>query len=62
MTISVRPIGIIRSRFSEVTGMPIQTAGAPDEPRFDVRGTDRVGWFAVKLDQLSKVRSDDRMA
>ena len=159
MTISLRPIGIVRSRFAEVAGMPIQTAGAPDEPgrvevlpefaaglkdiegfeylillthmhrvgkellevvpfldteahgvfatraparpnriglsiarlvsvegctlhftgndmldqtpfldikpyvpRFDVRETDRVGWFAARLDQLSKVRSDDRMA
>ncbi|MBO9648985.1 MAG: tRNA (N6-threonylcarbamoyladenosine(37)-N6)-methyltransferase TrmO [Variovorax sp.] len=159
MTISLRPIGIVHSRFIEVAGMPIQTAGAPDEPgrvevlpefatglkdiegfeylillthmhraskellevvpfldtethgvfatraparpnriglsivrlvsvegctlhftgndmldqtpvldikpyvpRFDVRETDRVGWFAARLDQLPKVRSDDRMA
>ncbi|MBB3177505.1 tRNA (N6-threonylcarbamoyladenosine(37)-N6)-methyltransferase TrmO [Variovorax sp. Sphag1AA] len=159
MTISLRPIGIVHSRFTEVAGMPIQTAGAPDEPgrievlpefaaglkdiegfeylillthmhraskellevvpfldtethgvfatraparpnriglsivrlvsvegctlhftgndmldetpvldikpyvpRFDARGTDRVGWFAARLDQLPKVRSDDRMA
>ena len=27
-----RPIGIVRSRFTAVTGMPIQTAGAADEP------------------------------
>jgi tRNA (Thr-GGU) A37 N-methylase len=34
----------------------------PYVPRFDVRETDRVGWFAARLDQLPKVRSDDRMA
>lgn len=159
MTLSLRPIGIVRSRFTEVAGMPIQTAGAPDEPgraevhpefaaglkdiegfeylillthmhraskellqvvpfldnephgvfatraparpnrlglsivrlvsvegctlhftgndmldqtpvldikpyvpRFDARQTDRVGWFAPKLDQLPDVRSDDRMS
>jgi len=159
MTINLQPIGIVRSRFTEMAGMPIQTAGAPDEPghvdvlpefaagpkdiegfeylillthlhrvgkellevvpfldteahgvfatraparpnriglsivrlvsvegctlhftgndmldqtpvldikpyvpRFDVRETDRVGWFAARLDQLPKVRSDDRMA
>jgi len=26
-----RPVGIVRSRFIESAGMPIQTAGAPDE-------------------------------
>ena len=26
-----RPIGFVRSPFTEVVGMPIQTAGAPDE-------------------------------
>jgi tRNA-Thr(GGU) m(6)t(6)A37 methyltransferase TsaA len=26
-----RPVGVVRSRFTEATGMPIQTAGAPDE-------------------------------
>lgn len=159
MTIGLRPIGIVHSRFTEVAGMPIQTAGAPDEPgrievlpefatglkdiegfeylillthmhraskellevvpfldtethgvfatraparpnriglsivrlvsvegctlhftgndmldqtpvldikpyvpRFDARETDRVGWFAARLDQLPAVRSDDRMA
>jgi len=31
-TITCRPIGRILSRFSETTGVPIQTAGAPDEP------------------------------
>jgi tRNA (Thr-GGU) A37 N-methylase len=26
-----RPVGIVRSRFTEATGMPIQAAGAPEE-------------------------------
>ena len=26
-----RPVGLVRSRFTEATGMPIQTAGAPEE-------------------------------
>ncbi|PIF74582.1 tRNA-Thr(GGU) m(6)t(6)A37 methyltransferase TsaA [Variovorax sp. 54] len=153
-----RPIGIVRSRFTETSGMPIQTAGAPEEtgslevfaefasglrdiegfdylilvthlhrcaherlevvpflddathgvfatraparpnrlglsivrltavegstlhfsgndmldgtpvldikpyvPRFDVRETERVGWFGARLDQLPRTRSDGRM-
>ena len=153
-----RPVGLVRSRFTEAAGMPIQTAGAPDEPgrlevfaefapglrdiegfdylilvthlhlcaherlevvpfldntshgvfatraparpnrlglsivrllsvdgttlhfsgndmmdgtpvldikpyvpKFDVRETERVGWFGARLDQLPRTRSDDRM-
>ncbi|PBI87260.1 putative tRNA (adenine(37)-N6)-methyltransferase [Variovorax boronicumulans] len=153
-----RPVGIVHSRFTETSGMPIQTAGAPDEvgrlevfaefapglrdiegfdylilvthlhrcaherlevvpflddathgvfatraparpnrlglsivrlaavegttlhfsgndmidgtpvldikpyvPRFDVRETERVGWFGARLDQLPRTRSDGRM-
>ncbi|BEP56795.1 tRNA (N6-threonylcarbamoyladenosine(37)-N6)-methyltransferase TrmO [Variovorax sp. V118] len=153
-----RPVGVVRSRFTETSGMPIQTAGAPDEvgrlevfaefapglrdiegfdylilvthlhrcvherlevvpflddathgvfatraparpnrlglsivrltavegttlhfsgndmidgtpvldikpyvPRFDVRETERVGWFGARLDQLPRTRSDGRM-
>lgn len=26
-----RPVGVVRSRFTEAAGMPIQTAGAPEE-------------------------------
>jgi tRNA (adenine37-N6)-methyltransferase len=156
--IAVRPIGVVRSRFTEAVGMPIQTAGAPQEtgtvevfaefapglkdiegfeflillthlhqtpherlevvpfldntahgvfatraptrpnriglsivrlesvcatrlhfsgndmldetpvldikpyvPRFDVRHTERIGWFADRLGQLPTIRSDDRM-
>jgi tRNA-Thr(GGU) m(6)t(6)A37 methyltransferase TsaA len=33
----------------------------PYVPRFDVRSTDRVGWFATRLEQLPTTRSDDRM-
>jgi len=156
--VTCRPIGVVHSRFAEVSGMPIQTAGAPDEPgrievfaeyaaglqdiegfdylillthmdrcaserlqvvpfldtqthgvfatraparpnriglsivrllsveglilhfsgndmldqtpvldikpyvpRFDVRSTERVGWFGPRLGQLPDVRADDRM-
>lgn len=155
--VTLRPVGIVHSRFTEAAGMPIQTAGAPDEPgtldvfaefapalrdiggfdylilithldraqerlevvpfldntshgafatraparpnrlglsivkllkvegttlhftgndmmdgtpvldikpyvpKFDVRETDRVGWFGPRLDQLPRTRSDDRM-
>jgi tRNA-Thr(GGU) m(6)t(6)A37 methyltransferase TsaA len=159
MTIACRPIGVVHSRFTDVAGMPIQTAGAPDEPgrvevfpefaaglrdiegfeflillthmdrcarellevvpfldteshgvfatraparpnriglsivrlelvegctlhfsgndmldqtpvldikpyvpNFDVRSTERVGWFGARLNQLPGTRSDDRMA
>jgi len=33
----------------------------PYVPRFDVRETERVGWFGARLDQLPSTRSDDRM-
>jgi len=157
--ISCRPIGVVHSRFTDTRGMPIQTAGAPEEPgrvevfaeftpglrdiegfdylillthlhlqtheslevvpfldhtahgvfatraparpnriglsivrllsvdgpmlhftgndmvdqtpvldikpyvpRFDVRHTERIGWFTGRLEQLPSVQSDDRMA
>ncbi|CAN5741804.1 hypothetical protein BH09PSE5_BH09PSE5_00920 [soil metagenome] len=34
----------------------------PYVPRFDVRDTTRIGWFADRLEQLPTIRSDDRMA
>jgi len=34
----------------------------PYVPRFDVRETQRVGWFGARLDRLPDARSDDRMA
>ncbi len=33
----------------------------PYVPAFDARQTDRIGWFASKLDQLLNKRADDRM-
>ena len=33
----------------------------PYVPAFDARRTDRIGWFASKLDQLLNKRADDRM-
>lgn len=34
----------------------------PYIPKFDVRQTDRIGWFGEKLQGLETTRSDDRMA
>jgi tRNA-Thr(GGU) m(6)t(6)A37 methyltransferase TsaA len=33
----------------------------PYVPAFDVRQTERIGWFAPKIDQIPGKRSDDRM-
>ncbi|MGE3861870.1 MAG: TrmO family methyltransferase, partial [Burkholderiaceae bacterium] len=33
----------------------------PYVPRFDVRQTDRIGWFAARVDAVTRTRSDDRM-
>jgi tRNA-Thr(GGU) m(6)t(6)A37 methyltransferase TsaA len=33
----------------------------PYVPAFDVRQTERIGWFATRIDQLPGKRSDDRM-
>lgn len=33
----------------------------PYVPAFDVRQTERIGWFAPRIDQLPGKRSDDRM-
>lgn len=43
-----------------IDGTPILDI-KPYVPAFDVRQTDRIGWFAAKLDQLPNKRSDDRM-
>ncbi len=32
----------------------------PYVPRFDARQTDRIGWFAARLDRLENTLSDDR--
>lgn len=34
----------------------------PYVPRFDVRDTARIGWFASRIDALHQARADDRMA
>ena len=34
----------------------------PYVPAFDVRATDRIGWFRDKLAGVAQVRADDRMA
>ncbi|VTU16659.1 hypothetical protein [Variovorax sp. PBL-E5] len=63
-TVTCRPIGIVHSRFTEVSGMPIQTPVLdikPHVPRFDVRSTERVGWFGPRVARLPDVRADDRM-
>ena len=33
----------------------------PYVPRFDIRETTRIGWFARRVDAVAEVRSDDRM-
>ena len=43
-----------------VDGTPVLDI-KPYVPRFDVRQTDRIGWFAARLDTLPQVRSDGRM-
>lgn len=43
-----------------IDGTPILDV-KPYVPAFDVRQTDRVGWFTNQLDQLPGKRSDDRM-
>ena len=43
-----------------VDGTPVLDI-KPYVPAFDVRQTERIGWFASKLDQLPGKRSDDRM-
>ncbi len=43
-----------------VDGTPVLDI-KPYVPRFDVRETTRIGWFADKLDVLPTIRSDGRM-
>ena len=43
-----------------VDGTPILDI-KPYVPAFDVRQTNRIGWFATKIEQLPGKRSDDRM-
>ncbi|WPB58403.1 tRNA (N6-threonylcarbamoyladenosine(37)-N6)-methyltransferase TrmO [Xylophilus sp. GOD-11R] len=44
-----------------VDGTPVLDI-KPYVPAFDVRHTDRTGWFAPQLGRLPAMRSDDRMA
>ncbi len=44
-----------------VDGTPVLDV-KPYVPAFDVRVTDRTGWFAKRIESLAVVRSDDRMA
>jgi tRNA (adenine37-N6)-methyltransferase len=43
-----------------VDGTPVLDI-KPYVPAFDVRQTERIGWFASRIDQLPGKRSDDRM-
>lgn len=43
-----------------VDGTPVLDV-KPYVPAFDVRTTDRIGWFAERLERLPSTRSDDRM-
>lgn len=66
-------IGLSIVRLDEMRGRMLRISGIdmldgtpvldikPYVPRFDVRETDRVGWFAQRLDQLPHVRADGRM-
>ncbi|MFT3719754.1 tRNA (N6-threonylcarbamoyladenosine(37)-N6)-methyltransferase TrmO [Pseudorhodoferax sp.] len=44
-----------------VDGTPVLDI-KPYVPRFDVRQTERIGWFAQRLDALEAARADGRMA
>lgn len=44
-----------------VDGTPVLDI-KPYVPRFDVRSTERIGWFAGRLDALPDTRADGRMA
>ena len=43
-----------------VDGTPILDI-KPYVPRFDVRQTERIGWFAKRIGQVDATRADDRM-
>lgn len=67
-------IGLSIVRLLAVQGRVLQFAGndmvdgtpvldiKPYVPRFDVRQTERIGWFGSKLSGLEQVRADGRMA
>ena len=43
-----------------VDGTPVLDI-KPYVPRFDIRRTERIGWFAKRIDQLEQTRADGRM-
>ena len=59
--VAVEPGGILRFTGNDMLdGTPVLDI-KPYVPRFDVRATDRIGWFARKIGELPAVRSDGRM-
>ena len=71
-----RPIGVVRSPFSDLDGMPLQSVAAagrqtcshgtpvldikPYVPAFDVVDADRTGWLAHGAPRVHEIRSDWR--
>jgi tRNA-Thr(GGU) m(6)t(6)A37 methyltransferase TsaA len=66
-------IGLSIVRLESIDGSMLQFCGndmvdgtpvldiKPYVPAFDVRATDRIGWFGPQLGKLPTIRSDDRM-
>ena len=66
------PISLSIVRLLQIEGCTLHVAGLdlidgtpvldikPYVPRFDVRTTDAIGWYAAQLHKLAHVRSDDR--
>lgn len=44
-----------------VDGTPVLDI-KPYVPRFDIRQTERIGWFAKRIDQVARTRADGRMS
>jgi tRNA (Thr-GGU) A37 N-methylase len=68
-----RPIGVVRSPFTALEGMPLQSVAAEDVrgtieigdlkpyvPAFDSIAAERIGWFAGKTDRVHEVKADGR--
>lgn len=62
MKIEYRPIGIIRSPFRQVEGMPIQLDIKPYVPEFDQFPVERIGWLEQTRSRVRGARSDRRFA
>lgn len=57
------PISLSIVKLLRVAGCVLHVAGLdikPYVPRFDVRETDGIGWYAGQLQKLATVRADDR--